>query len=188
MKKYCILYSYFETNYSKKNLYFFIKKGVVFNNDVFFVFLINNHKCSVKIPIQNNIKIIRRNNIGHDFGSWKHGLKSINMNIFDYFIFMNDAVLGPFLPRYIPKNIKWYYMFCNLISNKVKLSGLTINYYPWNIPNKNFKHVQSMMFCTDKIGLNVSIKNSKKNKGTITFSYHDIEQLNKIIEIIKSNY
>ena len=41
---------------------------------------------------------------------------------------------------------------------------------------------------TDKIGLNVSIKNSKKNKGTITFSYHDIEQLNKIIEIIKSNY
>ena len=41
---------------------------------------------------------------------------------------------------------------------------------------------------SDKIGLNVSIKNSKKNKGTITFVYHDIEQLNKIIEIIKSNY
>ena len=41
---------------------------------------------------------------------------------------------------------------------------------------------------SDKIGLNVSIKNSKKNKGTITFMYHDIEQLNKIIEIIKSNY
>ena len=41
---------------------------------------------------------------------------------------------------------------------------------------------------TDKIGLNVSIKNTKKNKGTITFAYHDIEQLNKIIDIIKSNY
>ena len=41
---------------------------------------------------------------------------------------------------------------------------------------------------SDRIGLNVSIKNSKKNKGTITFMYHDIEQLNKIIEIIKSNY
>ena len=41
---------------------------------------------------------------------------------------------------------------------------------------------------SDKIGLNVSIKNSKKNKGTITFVYHDIEQLNKIIDIIKSNY
>jgi len=41
---------------------------------------------------------------------------------------------------------------------------------------------------SDKIGLNVSIKNTKKNKGTITFAYHDIEQLNKIIDIIKSNY
>ena len=41
---------------------------------------------------------------------------------------------------------------------------------------------------SEKIGLNVSIKNNKKNKGTITFSYHDIEQLNKIIDIIKSNY
>ncbi len=41
---------------------------------------------------------------------------------------------------------------------------------------------------SDKIGLNVSIKNSKNNKGSITFAYHDIDQLNKIIDIIKSNY
>jgi len=41
---------------------------------------------------------------------------------------------------------------------------------------------------SDKIGLTVSIKNNKKNKGFITFEYHDIDQLNKIIDIIKSNY
>jgi ParB family chromosome partitioning protein len=41
---------------------------------------------------------------------------------------------------------------------------------------------------SDKIGLNVSIKNGKNNKGTITFLYKEIDQLNKIIEIIKSNY
>ncbi|MBD1174479.1 ParB/RepB/Spo0J family partition protein [Pelagibacterales bacterium SAG-MED01] len=40
----------------------------------------------------------------------------------------------------------------------------------------------------DKIGLNVIIKNKKNNKGTITFSYKDIDQLNKIIDIIKLNY
>ena len=40
----------------------------------------------------------------------------------------------------------------------------------------------------DKTGLNVSIKNNKKNKGTITFAYHDGDQLNKIIDVIKSNY
>ena len=41
---------------------------------------------------------------------------------------------------------------------------------------------------SEKIGLNVSIKNNRKNKGSITFTYSDIEQLNKIIEIIKKNY
>ena len=41
---------------------------------------------------------------------------------------------------------------------------------------------------SDKIGLNVSIKNNKKNQGTITFSYKEIDQLNKIIELIKLNY
>ena len=41
---------------------------------------------------------------------------------------------------------------------------------------------------TDKIGLNVVIKNNKNNKGSITFSYKEMSQLNKIIEIIKSNY
>ena len=40
----------------------------------------------------------------------------------------------------------------------------------------------------DKTGLNVFIKNNKKNKGTITFAYLDINQLNKIIDVIKSNY
>ena len=41
---------------------------------------------------------------------------------------------------------------------------------------------------SEKIGLSVSIKNNKKNKGSITFTYHDIDQLNKIIDIIKNNY
>ncbi len=41
---------------------------------------------------------------------------------------------------------------------------------------------------SDKIGISVIIKNTKRNKGTITFSYKEIDQLNKIIEIIKSHY
>tara|TARA_B100001093_G_scaffold337884_1_gene322644 strand:+ start:165 stop:1010 length:846 start_codon:yes stop_codon:yes gene_type:complete len=40
----------------------------------------------------------------------------------------------------------------------------------------------------DKIGLLVKIKNSRRNKGSITFNYNDMDQLNKIIEIIKVNY
>ena len=50
----------------------------------------------------------------------------------------------------------------------------------------NIKNLEQSII--EKIGINVSIKNNKKNKGTITFSYNDLDQLNKIIEIIKSNY
>jgi len=41
---------------------------------------------------------------------------------------------------------------------------------------------------SDKIGLTVSIKNNKRNKGLISFSFQDLDQLNKIIEIIKKHY
>ena len=41
---------------------------------------------------------------------------------------------------------------------------------------------------TEKIGLNVYIKNKKNNNGSLVFEYKSLDQLNKIIEIIKSNY
>ena len=50
-------------------------------------------------------------------------------------------------------------------------------------------NIQSLEFSiADKIGLNVLIKNNKNNSGSILFEYKDIDQLTKIIDIIKSNY
>jgi|TARA_B110000240_G_C13436310_1_gene425996 ParB family chromosome partitioning protein len=40
----------------------------------------------------------------------------------------------------------------------------------------------------EKIGLNIMIKNKKNNTGSLILEYKDLDQLNKIIEIIKSNY
>ena len=40
----------------------------------------------------------------------------------------------------------------------------------------------------EKIGLNVKIFNKKNNKGKIILEYKDLDQLNKIISIIKINY
>ena len=55
-----------------------------------------------------------------------------------------------------------------------------------NSKDVNIKNLETSI--SEKIGLNVVINNNKRNKGTITFSYKEIDQLNKIIEIIKSNY
>ena len=57
---------------------------------------------------------------------------------------------------------------------------------PRNLKDANIMQLE--MSIVNKIGLNVEIKNKKNNKGKITFEYKDLDQLNKIIDIIKSNY
>ena len=57
---------------------------------------------------------------------------------------------------------------------------------PSNSKDANIMHLE--MSIVNKVGLNVEIKNKKNNKGKITFEYKDLDQLNKIINIIKLNY
>ena len=39
-----------------------------------------------------------------------------------------------------------------------------------------------------KLGIRILIKNKKNNSGSIVFNYRDLDQLNRLIEVIKSNY
>ena len=66
----------------------------------------------------------------------------------------------------------------NKILKKKKKSSLT----------KDTNIIALELSISNKIGLNVDIKNNKRNKGKISFEYKDLDQLNKIIDIIKSNY
>ena len=52
--------------------------------------------------------------------------------------------------------------------------------------DSNIKDLE--MSVSNKVGLNVVIQNNKNNKGKITFEYKELDQLNKIIDIIKSHY
>ena len=56
----------------------------------------------------------------------------------------------------------------------------------FKVKNPNLKHLELTL--ADKIGLNVLIKNNKNNAGSITLEYKNLEQLNKLIEVIKFNY
>jgi len=69
--------------------------------------------------------------------------------------------------------------------NLVKIFKIKKQSYQ-NKKNINIQELESAI--TNKIGLNVQIKNKKNNTGSIIFEYKDVDQLNKIIEIIKSNY
>ena len=62
----------------------------------------------------------------------------------------------------------------------------TKNKSKYILKDPNLKQLESEL--TNKIGLNVSINNKKNNKGFISFKYNNLEQLNRIIEVIKSSY
>ena len=65
----------------------------------------------------------------------------------------------------------------------------TFKNYRQKSKNKKFANIIDLeKSISNKIGLNVEIKNNKRNKGKISFEYKDLDQLNKIIDIVKANY
>ncbi len=68
--------------------------------------------------------------------------------------------------------------FAQFFKKKIKKSKVT----------KDANIIALELSISNKIGLNVDIQNNKRNKGKISFDYKDLDQLNKIIDIIKSNY
>ena len=68
--------------------------------------------------------------------------------------------------------------FVKIFKNKKQKSNI----------NKDSNIRDLEMSVSNKVGLNVVIQNNKNNKGKITFEYKELNQLNKIIDIIKSHY
>ena len=53
----------------------------------------------------------------------------------------------------------------------------------------NFSNLRDLEDILEKkLGIKVLIKNKKNNSGSIIFNYKDLDQLNKIIDVIKANY
>ena len=50
----------------------------------------------------------------------------------------------------------------------------------------NLRELENILI--NKLGIRVSINNKKNNSGSISFNYKDLDQLNKLIYIIKANY
>ena len=55
-----------------------------------------------------------------------------------------------------------------------------------SLKSANIRDLENIL--KDKLGIRVLINNKKNNRGSISFEYKDLDQLNRIIEIIKSNY
>ena len=56
------------------------------------------------------------------------------------------------------------------------------------VPSKDNNIIDLEKSLIDKTGINVEIKNNKNNSGKLSFEYKNLEQLDRLINIIKNNY
>lgn len=157
-----ILYAYAESDYGYVNLKFFIDHGLHTGAD--FVFILNGESNATEIiPSKGtNVRYVKRNNTCFDLGA--HAEVLIKEDLFSKgdkalkdqykrFVLMNASVRGPFVPHW--SRDCWSESYLGRLNKKVKLVGSSLN-----CDNKQAHHVQSMIWATDEVGLNILLDTS----------------------------
>ena len=52
--------------------------------------------------------------------------------------------------------------------------------------DSNIKDIENQLM--EKIGMRVYVNNNKNNSGTLTFKYKGLDQMERLIQVIKNNY
>ena len=82
-------------------------------------------ECTVPLPQVENIKYIFVENKNNDFGGYCHLIKEVlDIDDYEYFIFVNSSIRGPFLPSFVKDS--WVDLFINRLTEGVGLVGPTI--------------------------------------------------------------
>ena len=173
-----IVYVYFMSPSSDYNLSFFSKIELTYKPDIDYIIVINGHRCSVNLPIRENVTVLKRDNIGFDFGGHAHALEHIQHQnkTYDYYFFMNSGVIGPIIPYY--HKAHWSHIFIKKLNDKVKLVGTTIACLPASDLGGYGPKVEGFFFLTDKIGLDLL------QKEKTIFCNHD----DKTLAIVNGEY
>ncbi|KAK6333778.1 hypothetical protein TWF730_003961 [Orbilia blumenaviensis] len=145
-----ILYAYHESPNSRENAIFFIHHGLHSAAD--FIFILNGYtNLTLLIPSAPNIRIIQRTNTCYDLGAYGEVLttnKNELIKKYEKFIMLNASIRGPFLPTWSREC--WSDAYLAKVTDKNKLVGMTFNCDPIY----GVRHLQSMIFATDRIGIN----------------------------------
>lgn len=145
-----VVYLFHEYN-SRVECFF---KNCIFEDEfVDFMVVCNNPNINFIVPAY--VKVMKRNNIGYDFGGWSDALLTDELyKKYDTFIMANSSIVGPYLPLYYRG--KWTDIFVDGLRENVKLFGTTINRKPFR--NHKLVHVQSFLFSMNKETLEFLIK------------------------------
>lgn len=182
MPKTLVLYAF---NSFNEGVYSFIKHGLFEDKDIHFLFICNNMNIDddihIDIIIPKYVTIIKRENVGFDFGAWSVGALSYDLyKSYDYLIFLNSSVVGPYLPKDCVE--KWPNILTSNLNDNVKLFGCTINTMNWI---EVLSHVQSYCFCLTRETFEMLVERG-------TFSLTDFKktkkELSESIEVYMSRH
>ena len=156
-----IIYTYSNSQSNNYNLSFFIKTELSYKDNIDYIIVINGYDIDIELPILDNLTIIKRENIGFDFGGHNSALEYIENNNkkYDFYFFMNSGVIGPIIPHYFTET-HWTNIFIKKINDKVKLVGTTIVCLPQCDHGGYGPKVEGFFFMVDNIGLSL-LKNQK---------------------------
>ena len=153
-----IIYTYYMTPSCDYNLDFFVKAELSYKKNIDYIIVINGfeHNKNTQFPALANLTILKRGNVGYDFGGHNHALEYLknNSKVYDYYFFLNSGVIGPILPHYV-KEEHWSTIFIKKINDRVKLVGTTIACLPATDAGGYGPKVEGFFFLTDKCGLDL---------------------------------
>ena len=167
----------------------FVEKAIFKDEYVDFLVVYNHPSDKIPYKLPKYVKKLYRKNIGFDFGAWSYGLEhDKNYEKYDYFIFANASVEGPFMPQNAFFT-KWTDYYVNGIKENIHLFGSTINNaaVKTEVNPSKYSHVQSYIFCVDRKAVKYlrecqifSVDNLTENKSD-TISQKEIEMSRCII-------
>lgn len=146
---------------------FFIRNAVFKSPSIHFTIICNNLDEDISgLGIPEWVRVIRRPNVGFDFGGWGSVLRDGSYANYDRFVFVNSSVIGPFLPPYMSLE-RWPLIFTEGLSDRIKLFGASINH----CRNREEKaHVQSYIFAVNRETLEFLGANNIFDEGAETMT------------------
>lgn len=148
-----VTYAFHEYN---QNVRFFLRHGLAPNDKVDYTIVRNHVDWSGPVDASEPkelgsslVKWIKRGNTANDFGAYSESLKQNDLDQYDYFVFVNSSVRGPFTQDGDTEH--WSTKFTKKLNDSVAIVGSTINYMD-GIP-----HVQSMIMALDQRGLQINM-------------------------------
>lgn len=156
-----LLYAYVENPECAANFNFLLAYGRwdLWNSSTLLVVVVNGYDASITLPAHPSFIIVRRENVGYDFGAHAAGLAHVTAVAAaagsappSEYGFLNCGMSGPFLPAYAT-DADWFGAYTSRLSPSVRLVGAYVTCLDENDLGGQGPHVEGHSFFTDLAGV-----------------------------------